>query len=86
MTTRTIVSNKLTAYLNHRITLAELVLWAENALLEGGIDDKDPKVLMQVLGRLGAADAQGFGLLWEDCQEMLRSLGYQVEVQVTKAA
>jgi hypothetical protein len=36
MITRQQVSSKLLAYLNERMTLAELVDWAENAMVSGG--------------------------------------------------
>lgn len=86
MTNRKLITEQLTDYLNHRLPLADLVHWAETVVMEGGIDDPDPKVVMKVLGRIAAADAEGFGLLWEDCDEMLRTLGYHANVQVTKAA
>jgi len=86
MTTREDIKERLTDYLSHRMTLSELIDWAEQTMTEGGFDDARPHELMQVLGRVAAADAEGFGLLWEDCQQMLHDLGYQVEVLVTKAA
>lgn len=86
MTTRKQITEQLTDYLNHRLPLADLVHWAENAVLEGDIADQEPKVVMKVLGRIAAADAEGFGLLWEDCNAMLHELGYHAEVHITKAA
>lgn len=86
MTTKETISQQLTSYLNHQLTLAELVGWAEHVILDGNIQDADPKKVMRVLGRIAASDAEGFGLLWEDCDDMLRELGYRAHVNVTKAA
>lgn len=86
MTTRNDIANQLGAYLNHKSTLAQLVDWAENAMVQGGINDPAPGEVMDILGRIAAADAQGFGLLWEDCDAMIKRLGYSVAVQVKKAA
>jgi hypothetical protein len=31
---------------------------------------------------LGVADVRAFGLMWEDCQQLLRELGYDAQVQI----
>jgi hypothetical protein len=56
------VARKLFAYLQHRLLLAALVDWAENALLEGDFAETDAEVLTSVLGQLGLADVRAFGL------------------------
>jgi len=38
------------------------------------------------LGRLGTADGASFGLLWEDCEQLMESLGYQVKVEAALVA
>lgn len=70
--TRKIISDKLLDYVNHRITLAALVDWAENTF----IDD--------ILAYLAAVDTAQFPLTWEICAAFLEKLG--VKVQVIAAA
>jgi hypothetical protein len=80
MIVRQIVRDQLVAYLNHKITLAQLVDWAEKVMGEEILDPKDAPILRDMLARLGVADVKSFGLTWEDCYEFLSSLGYRVEV------
>jgi len=67
-------------YLQHKTSLSELVDWAENALMEGEIQDEDPHVVRDILARLGLADVREFGLYWEDCDSMMRKLGYVLKI------
>lgn len=80
------VARKLFAYLQHGLSLVELVDWAENALLEGDFAEADTEVLTQVLGQLGLADVRAFGLTWEDCQGLMRQLGYDLQVAMAESA
>ncbi|MBI5671625.1 MAG: hypothetical protein HZC41_26835 [Chloroflexi bacterium] len=82
MNTKAILGNP-TAYLNRQRTLAELVDWAENALIEPDIpDDEDADLLMDVLMYLGAADSRGFPLTWEKLSDFVERLGGSVRVIV----
>lgn len=78
MITKELVGQKIYEYLNHSISNAELVNWAENALMEEELDQENDAIISQVLARLGVADVKNFGLLWEDCEELLRQLGYHI--------
>lgn len=80
------VAQKLIDYLDHRISLTELVHWAEKAMMEEDLDERDLPLLRNILARLGLGDVPAFGLTWEDCRNFLHSLGYRVEVTVTKEA
>jgi hypothetical protein len=73
--------DQLVDYLDHKLTLAQLVDWAENVMNEGSLDPADASLLRNVISRLGVADVKASGLTWEDCHEFLSSLGYQVEVK-----
>ncbi len=79
------VAEKVEAYLHHAIALSELVDWSENALMEGEFDADDSSVLSKVLGRIGLADVRAFGLTWEDCEELLKELGYEARIDVVSA-
>jgi cobyrinic acid a,c-diamide synthase len=84
--TRKVLARKLIDYLQHRVTLAELVDWAETALLEAKLDERDIDTLREVLARIGLADVRAFSLTWEDCEDFLSRLGYHVDLRVSEAA
>jgi hypothetical protein len=83
--TKQTVADKLAAYLHHEITLAQLVDWSERALMDGEVAERDAKTLSSVIARLGVADVRAFGLAWEDCEELLRKLGFSPRVEVVAA-
>ena len=80
--TRELVVEKLAAFLHQELTLAQLVDWAECAIMDGEFDECHSDVLRTVVARLGVADVRAFGLTWEDCQELLEKLGYLARVDI----
>ena len=76
------VAEKIAKYLQHDITLGQLVDWAENSLLEGEFDERDVETVSAVVARLGVADVRAFGLTWEDCEQALAQLGYSARVEI----
>jgi hypothetical protein len=80
--TKKIVADKIAAYLHHEITLAQLVDWAENAMMDGDFEERDAPALSAVVSRLGVADVRVFGLAWEDCENLLNRLGFFPRVDV----
>lgn len=78
------IAIKLTDYLNHRISLHELVVWAEQAMMDGDFVGKDWKTIRDVVARIGVADVWAFGLTWEDCEKSLMGLGYRAKVEVSQ--
>ncbi|MHB1037127.1 MAG: hypothetical protein ACYC35_21020 [Pirellulales bacterium] len=80
--TKQTVADRIAAYLHHEITLAQLVDWAENAMLDGELAEGDAKTISTVIARLGVADVRAFGLAWEDCEELLHKLGFSPRVEV----
>jgi len=80
--TRHTVAEKLIAYLYHRISLAELVNWAEFAMMDGEFEDYKFEIVRDIVSRLGLADVKAFGISWEDCENYLSNLGYAVKVSV----
>jgi len=83
--TKETVAHKIAAYLRHDISLAELVNWAEDAMMEGEFAEKDMNAISGVVSRLGLADVRAFGLAWEDCEQLLRQLGYAARVDIVSA-
>jgi len=80
--TKQAVADQIAAYLQHEITLPQLVDWAETAMMEAEFSKADMHVLSSVIARLGVADVRAFGLAWEDCQDALRQLGFAARVDV----
>ena len=83
--TKQTVADQIAAYLQHVITLAQLVDWAEQALMVGELADRDAQTLSSVIARLGVADVRAFGLSWDDCEELLHKLGFFPRVEVVAA-
>lgn len=79
------VAEKIAAYLQGRLAIGVLVDWAENALLEGEFTKADARVLAPVVAHLGVADVRALGLVWEDCDLLLRQLGYTARVEIVPA-
>jgi hypothetical protein len=80
--TKQTAANKIAAYLHHEITLAQLVDWAEAAVMDGEFAEREMEALQFVIPRLGLADVRAFGLTWEDCEQLLARLGYRARVEV----
>jgi hypothetical protein len=80
--TKKVVADRIGDYLHHRITLAQLVDWAESSLMDGELEDADAEAIAAVLSRLGVADVKAFGLTWEDCEDLLRQLGFVARVEI----
>ena len=85
MVTRQTVAGQIAAYLHHGITLAQLVDWAENALMDGEFEEQDAASIAAVVARLGVADVHAFGLTWDDCEDLLRRLGFSARIEIVKA-
>jgi hypothetical protein len=83
--TKRTVADKIAAYLHHEMTLAQLVDWAERALMDGQFSETDTEALAQVVSRLGVADVRAFGLGWDECEELLGKLGFVPRVEVVAA-
>ncbi len=80
--TKQMAAGKIAAYLHHNISLAQLVDWAENAMMEGEFAESGTNALSTVVSRLGVADVRAFGLTWEDCEQLLKQLGYTARVDI----
>jgi cobyrinic acid a,c-diamide synthase len=80
--TRQTVADQLSAYLHHRMSLEELVDWAEQQVMEGEFEST---TVRDAVARLGVADVRAFGLTWEDCQRLLNDLGFAAQVNIGTA-
>lgn len=86
MITKKIIADKLLAYLQHHLTLAELVQWAEESLMNGSYEDDGSHTIRNTLSQLGLADVKAFGLEWKDCETIMQNLGFKLEVKALAVA
>ena len=85
MVTREDLAARLKDYLHHRLNIEDLVDWAEEAMREEEFEEAHFEKLRDVISHLGLADVRAFGLTWADCEKMLESLGYRVNIDISKA-
>ena len=86
MITRKNIADTLLSYLHHSISLKDLVHWSEMQILNGDYENGYEEIIRNALGRLGAADVHAFGLLWEDCEQIMSSLGYKLNIEAALVA
>lgn len=80
--TRQVLAKQLSEYLQHNVTIEQLVDWAERAIIEAEFDPVDRDTLRDIAGRIGLADVRAFGLTSEDCEAFLPRLGYRAKIDV----
>ena len=83
--TTKIVADKIAAYLHYDITLEQLVEWAEHAMMDDEFDKSGLPAIRSAVSRLGVADVRAFGLTWEECEGLLRQLGFSARVSIVAA-
>ncbi len=84
--TRKDIAGKIIEYLQHKISLPELVNWAESMMMEADFEPHDFETLRDIISRLGIADVKAFGMTWEDCEQFLFRLGYEAHVIVKESS
>jgi hypothetical protein len=73
---------QISAYLEGRKSLKEVINWAEELIVSGF--EAEPTET-EIIYRLGVADAENFELSWEELAQMLNQLGYKVRLQLQAA-
>ena len=86
MITKQIIATKLLAYLQHNMSLSDLVNWAEQSIMNGSYNDDANHTIRTTLSQLGLADVKAFGLEWKDCEAIMESLGFKLEVKALEVA
>lgn len=86
MITKEMIADKLLAYLQHHLSLTELVDWAEQSLMKGSYTDNASHTIRNTLAQLGLADVKSFGLEWKDCEAIMQNLGFKLEVKALAVA
>lgn len=80
MITKKIIADKLLSYLQHHLSLEDLVTWSEQSLMDGSFEDDKLHTIRNTLAQLGLADVKAFGLEWKNCESIMEKLGYKLEV------
>lgn len=83
MVTRSQVVRQIMAHLNMELTEADLVQWADEALvtlLESDTEEAHEQALLDVLTYLAAGDSPGFPLSWSVLSGLLGKVGVTVRV------
>ena len=86
MITKKVIANKLLAHLQHRVSLADVVAWAEQTLLDTDYKDDSAHTIRNILAQLGTAEVKAFGLEWRDCESIMEKLGFKLEVNAREVA
>ncbi|WPP48350.1 hypothetical protein [Catalinimonas niigatensis] len=79
---RETIAENILQYLKQQISLQELVDWAEHAVMEGEFEDQYFDQIHEVVSKIGLADVAAFGLSLQDCEQLLRTIGYKANIQV----
>ena len=77
--TAEVLADQIKAYLQHQLSLKELVDWAENAMMDGEFEETEDYALRDITGRLGVADVKAFALSGEDFKQFLSQLEHGVQ-------
>ena len=54
-------------------------------MMDGEFDESEAATISDVVSRLGVADVPASGLTWEDCEQLLRQLGYTARGDIVAA-
>ena len=76
--TAEVLADQIKAYLQHQLSLKELVDWAENAMMDGEFEETEDYALRDITGRLGVADVKAFRLSEDDFEQFLSQLEHTV--------
>ncbi len=85
MTTKADCAKKIAAYLASEISHADLLKWADAALVGEDFPEYDGPTILGVLSDLSAGRTAGYVSQIESYQAMLRELGYRMETRLVAA-
>ena len=82
MITRKIIAENLLAYMQGKISLKQIVSWAEDAMMDSDFENNHEREISETLAKIGLIDVNTFGLLWEDCDNIIHKLGFNVKIDL----
>ncbi len=74
MTTQKILTEKILAYLENKISKTEFVEWAETEMVESNYEELFFDIIADSLAKIGAMDVKGFDLNETELREILKKL------------
>ncbi len=77
------ILKQINHYLNRESTLPQLVAWAQDTLVMGGLSADDESLLRDLVARAGEPGSATFGLTMEDWSELLSRLGQELRVSTS---
>lgn len=86
MITRDIVAVKINNFLTHKISKEELVDWAEKALNDSDFEEEYFEQINSAVSKIGLSNVKNFDLIWEDFETILHSLGFNIQVEISKVS
>lgn len=82
MVTKELVKQKIVEYILLKSSLEQLVSWAENSFMSEELDEKDAKLLSDILSQIGVSNVRNFGIQWHEWKEILWKLGYEMKIDL----
>ncbi len=82
LVTKKVFVDMLIKYINRTIELSTLIDWAEEMIREADFEERNYKLIRDILARIGLADVREFGLTWDDCYDYLHKLGYDIKMEI----
>ncbi len=86
MITREVVKQKILDYLLLRSSLEALVSWAEDGFMSADFEEKDAKLISDVLTQIGISNVRNFGIQWHEWKDLLLKLGYEMKIELSLTA
>ena len=72
--TKKILTDKIVAFLNRQISTDEIVVWAENAMIESDYEEKYFDIIADTLHRIGVMNVKSFEIKLSDFLNILLKL------------
>jgi hypoxanthine phosphoribosyltransferase len=74
------ILEQINSYLNRESSLIQLVTWAQDTLVAGGLSPDDESLLHDLVACAGEPGSETFGLTMEEWSALLRRLGHELRV------
>ena len=86
MITKETIKQRIQDYLLLKISLRSLVEWAEDSFMQAEFDEKDAAIISDILSKIGVSNVKNFGIQWDEWNEFLTKLGYEVKIELSLKA
>lgn len=86
MITKETVMQRTQDYLLLKISLRSLIEWAEDSFMQADFDEKDATIISDILSKIGVSNVKNFGIQWDEWNEFLSKLGYEIRIELNQKA